>query len=120
MTHIDAQRAIYIDFECLQRQPPQKPHPALLGVLIGAADEDFEQLITDDRLAPARIANRERTRIVPAADAAAGDDRASLSHAKTRSRRSTPSTHARGLPDIRKHMRSRRRHPRKWIRRARA
>jgi hypothetical protein len=64
MTHIDAQRAIYIDFECLQRQPPQKPHPALLGVLIGAADEDFEQLITDDRLAPARIANRERTRIV--------------------------------------------------------
>jgi hypothetical protein len=39
MTHIDAQRAIYIDFECLQRQPPQKPHPALLGVLIGAADE---------------------------------------------------------------------------------
>jgi hypothetical protein len=63
MTHIDAQRAIYIDFEYLQRQPPQKPHPALLGVLIGAADEDFEQLITDDRLAPARIvlkATRER------------------------------------------------------------
>ena len=38
LTHAQAKRAIYVDFECLKTKPP---HPALLGVLIGAADYRF-------------------------------------------------------------------------------
>ena len=48
-----AQRAIYLDFECLATKPP---HAALLGVL--GPDDDFEQLILDPRLAPGRVASR--------------------------------------------------------------
>lgn len=52
MTHDEAARGIYIDFECLLTKP--RPTPKLLGVL----DEDaFEQLILDTQLAPARVAN---------------------------------------------------------------
>ena len=54
MTFAEAQDAIYVDFECLATKPP---HPALLGVLVGFRDEHFEQIITDDRLAPARVAS---------------------------------------------------------------
>ena len=55
MTYDEAQRAIYIDFECLLTKP--HPVPKLLGVL--EADGDgFEQLILDPRLAPARVASR--------------------------------------------------------------
>ncbi len=66
MTHANAQCAIYIDFECLATKPP---HPALLGVLVGAGAEEFEQVITDERLAPARVAARKTSRIATAADA---------------------------------------------------
>ena len=48
-----AQRAIYIDFECLATKPP---HAALLGIL--GPDDEFEQLILDSRLAPGRVASR--------------------------------------------------------------
>ena len=48
-----AQRAIYLDFECLATKPP---HAALLGVL--GPDDEFEQLILDPRLAPGRVASR--------------------------------------------------------------
>lgn len=65
LTHAQAKRAIYVDFECLKTKPP---HPALLGVLIGAADDDVDQLIVDERLAPARVAKRERTLVVAAGD----------------------------------------------------
>ncbi len=68
MTSTDAQRAIYVDFECLATEPP---HPALLGVLVGSGDEQFEPIITDDRLAPARVARR--TLRVATASAAAGE-----------------------------------------------
>ena len=68
MTSADAQRAIFVDFECLATEPP---HPALLGVLVGSGDEQFEQIITDDRLAPARVARR--TLRVATASAAAGE-----------------------------------------------
>jgi hypothetical protein len=51
----EAQRAIYIDFECLATKPPQ---PMLLGVLQGDGDGQFRQMITDDRLTPARTATR--------------------------------------------------------------
>ena len=50
MTFGEAQDAIYVDFECLATKPP---HPALLGALVGSRDEHLEQIITDDRLAPA-------------------------------------------------------------------
>ena len=75
LTSTDARRAIYVDFECLTGKPP---HPALLGVLIGADGpdgpdgKDLEQIIiTDPRLAPARVAKKERLRVVAAADAGA-------------------------------------------------
>ena len=66
MTSAESQDAIYIDFECLATQPP---HPALLGVLAGSRDEHFEQIITDDRLAPARVASK-RLRVAAASTAA--------------------------------------------------
>jgi hypothetical protein len=52
MTFAEAQRAIYIDFECLKQQP------ALLGVLVGSEGEQLGQVITDERLAPAVVANK--------------------------------------------------------------
>ena len=67
LSRADAARAVYIDFECLKTTPP---HPALLGVLIGADGEDFEQLVADERLAPARVAKREGLRPVDLPDAA--------------------------------------------------
>ena len=69
MTSAEARRAIYIDFECLKARPPKPPHPALLGVLVGSEGEQFGQIITDERLAPAKVANT-RCRVVPAPDAA--------------------------------------------------
>ena len=66
MTFAEAQDAIYVDFECLATKPP---HPALLGVLVGSRDEHFEQIITDDRLAPARVASR-RLRVATGSTAA--------------------------------------------------
>ena len=66
MTHANAQCAIYIDFECLATK---QRHPALLGVLVGAGAEEFEQVITDERLAPGRVAARKTSRIATAADA---------------------------------------------------
>src|SRR5688572_8226663 len=69
MTHADAKQAIYIDFECLKGGKSQKPHPALLGVLIGEDEHRLEQLIVDGRLKPAHVARRDRTRFVPLADA---------------------------------------------------
>lgn len=76
ITPQQAERAIYIDFECLATDPP---HPALLGIL-GSGD-DFEQLIVDERLAPARVASRNvrvldaRTAIEELVRRAAGADR---------------------------------------------
>jgi hypothetical protein len=69
MTHADAQRAIYIDFECRKGGKGQKPHPALLGVLIGEDEDRLEQLIVDERLKAASVARRERTAFVPLQDA---------------------------------------------------
>lgn len=63
----DLTPALYIDFECLKGTPP---HPALLGVLTGSEDEDLQQVITDLRLAPAVVANRDRLVVSPASDAA--------------------------------------------------
>lgn len=57
---IDINRAIYIDIESLKTDPP---HCALIGVLTGAEGEDLAQLIVDPRLAPARVARRERLRV---------------------------------------------------------
>jgi hypothetical protein len=54
MTHDEAKRAIYIDFECLLTKP--HPTPKLLGVLEADGDR-LEQLILDPRLAPARVAS---------------------------------------------------------------
>jgi hypothetical protein len=62
MTSADAQRAIYVDFECL------KERPALLGVLVGAEGEQLGQIIVDERLAPAKVANK-RCRVAATADA---------------------------------------------------
>ena len=66
MTFTEAQRAIYVDFECLGTKPP---HLALLGMLVGSGDQQFEQIIIDERLAPARVASH-RTRVAPAPVAA--------------------------------------------------
>jgi hypothetical protein len=63
MTFAEAQRAIYIDFECV------KEKPALLGVLVGSDGEQLGQIITDERLAPAKAANK-RCRVAPAPAAA--------------------------------------------------
>ena len=65
MTHDEARRAIYIDFECLMTEP--HPKPELLGVLTddGAA---FEQLLVDPDFAPARVTNK-RCRVTPLASA---------------------------------------------------
>ncbi len=60
---------MYIDFECLKGRPPKPPRPALLGVLDGAEGESFEQIITDVRLSPAKVANK-RCRIATAEAAA--------------------------------------------------
>jgi hypothetical protein len=56
-----SRRAIYVDIESLRTDPP---HVAILGVLTGDAGEDIEQLIVDPRLAPARVAKRDRLRAV--------------------------------------------------------
>jgi hypothetical protein len=61
-------RALFVDFECLKGSRGQKPHPALLGVLVGADGESFAQIITDERLAPARVAQAQ-TRAMNAPDA---------------------------------------------------
>ena len=81
VTSAEAHRAIYIDFECLQTTP--HPTPEVLGVLgpaafdtaqareagrYGSGTPEFEQLLVDPRLAPARVANR-RCRVVDAATA---------------------------------------------------
>jgi hypothetical protein len=50
----DAERALFIDFECLERRPPKSPLPALLGVLVGSDGEELEQLITVYRDGDAR------------------------------------------------------------------
>ena len=60
--------AIYIDFECLKGTPPP---PALLGILVGNDGEDLQQVITDEHLAPASVANRERLVVSSAHDAVA-------------------------------------------------
>ncbi len=65
LTFAEAQGALYIDFECLKGRPPKPPQPALLGVLVGSQGESFEQIITDERLAPAKAANK-RCRIATA------------------------------------------------------
>ena len=65
MTHDEAQRAIYIDFECLMTKPHSTPE--LLGLLTGDA-EVIEQLIVDPHLAPASVANR-RCRVADLASA---------------------------------------------------
>ena len=66
LTYPEAQRAIYVDFEQPKGSPANPSRPALLGVLIGARGEDFEQLIIDDRLAPAVVANhRCRVEVLP-------------------------------------------------------
>src|SRR5687767_7862138 len=66
LSSADAAGAVYIDFECLKRQPP---HPVLLGVLLGVDGEDVQQLITDPRLAPARMVKRGRLLLVNLPDA---------------------------------------------------
>ena len=58
MTFAEAQRAIYIDFEQPKGRSSNPPRPALLGILVGAEGEDFEQLVIDERLRPACVANR--------------------------------------------------------------
>ena len=63
----EAARGIYIDFESLRTDPP---HPALLGVLIGAEGEELEQLILDPTLAPAQRARPRQTRVTMLSDAA--------------------------------------------------
>jgi hypothetical protein len=60
-----ARRAIYIDFESLATKPP---HPVLLGVVVGDDAEHVEQIVTDPRLAPARVA-RSACRAQPLVDA---------------------------------------------------
>jgi hypothetical protein len=68
MTFADAKRAVYIDFECLKARRPKPPHPTLLGVLVSSEGESFEQIITDERLAPAKVANKRcRFATAPAA-----------------------------------------------------
>lgn len=56
-----SRRTIYIDIEALKTEPP---HVAILGVLSGDTGESIEQLIVDPRLAPARVAKRDRLRVV--------------------------------------------------------
>jgi hypothetical protein len=63
---IDIRRAIYIDIESLKTDPP---HCALAGVLTGTGGEALEQLIVDPRLAPARVAKRDRLRVAVWPDA---------------------------------------------------
>jgi hypothetical protein len=70
MTFAEAQRAIYVDFECLKATAAKPPHPALLGVLVGSGGEEFGQIITDERLAPAKVANKN-CRVGSASTAAA-------------------------------------------------
>jgi hypothetical protein len=62
MTNIEAQHTIYVDFECLKGSRGQRPHPMLLGILIGVDGECLEQIILDERLHPLHAARRERTR----------------------------------------------------------
>jgi hypothetical protein len=64
--HVDLHNAIYIDIESLRTDPP---HCALVGVLTGTDGEDLEQLIVDPRLAPARVAKRDRLRVANWPDA---------------------------------------------------
>ncbi|MEO5896374.1 MAG: DUF3293 domain-containing protein [Vicinamibacterales bacterium] len=55
VTPAEASRAIYIDFEALQTKPHSTPE--LLGVLDAEGGHQFQQLIVDHALAPARVAN---------------------------------------------------------------
>ena len=64
--HTDIRRAIYVDIESLRTDPPQC---ALIGLLTGTEGEDLEQLIVEPRLAPARVARRERLRVANWTDA---------------------------------------------------
>ena len=63
LTYAEAERAIYIDFEQPKGSVANPGRPALLGILVGAAGEDLEQLIVDERLASAVTANRRRCRV---------------------------------------------------------
>ena len=65
ITAAEARDAIYVDFECLATKPVQA---MLLGVLVGSEGEQLEQIIVDQRLAPARVANR-RCRVATASAA---------------------------------------------------
>ena len=53
--HLDAERAIYIDFESLKEDPPR---PGLLGVLTAGNPDRFEQLVLDPDLRRAAEAKR--------------------------------------------------------------
>ena len=64
MTHDEARRAIYIDFECLTTKPHSTPE--LLGLLTDA--DAIEQLLVDPCLAPACVANK-RCRVADLASA---------------------------------------------------
>jgi hypothetical protein len=63
MNFSQARHAIYIDFEALKTMQAQ---PAVLGILIGSDDEELQQL-TDERLAPARVAKADRIRVITTA-----------------------------------------------------
>jgi hypothetical protein len=65
-TSTEARRAIYIDVESLKTDPP---HIAILGMLTGSGGAGLAQLIVDPRLAPARVAKRDRLRAVELTEA---------------------------------------------------
>ena len=66
-THLNSDRAIYIDFESLREDPPS---PGLLGVLVAGPEGGFEQLILDPVLARAAKAT-PHCRAIPLPDAIA-------------------------------------------------
>src|SRR3954451_2002656 len=69
MTHAEARHAIYIDFECLKTNGPVPPKPALVGVLVGDGDTStLEQVILDERLAPAKVARKTNRVAVPSTE----------------------------------------------------
>ena len=65
LSPLEAERAIYIDFECVGTKPPT---PAVLGVLHAADQAPFEQVIVHPELAPARLA-QGRLRVADVGDA---------------------------------------------------
>src|SRR4051794_30904000 len=69
MTLAEAHRAIYIDFECLIGKGPVPPKPALLGVVVGDGDTpSLEQVILDERLAPAKVARKTNRVALPSTE----------------------------------------------------